>query len=388
MLLPALAHAAPILDDAGFAPYPMDERGREDLQLQVQKHLQSVRHRISRGDHSTALSEINEALAIAPDHPLLIQYAAHIYGTRGSFVLAEDCWIRLNEMDPDNDYYQIGLAGPYIRQGFTKKAEPLLIAALERNPVNVPARFNLALIRKLEKKTGEVQKLLRARSSTEVGQFASWTDGEYQSIVQLLGRRGFNEFATIVLEGKSPENEPVKDPNTTEKLKEVKDHIYRSSQAADEKDWPRTMEALNQARLAGATAPAIYQDLALYAWMNGSHEKARALLESLMTRFPGHPYIPATLGILYLREGIEAEAVLHLKAAVSADPVNAEALFALACAHAQSEENTKARLALERLQRLVKKHPALEISMETDYARALRNNAQLHALLDKIIPKK
>ena len=122
--------------------------------------------------------------------------------------------------------------------------------------------------------------------------------------------------------------------------------------------------------------------------MNGSHEKARALLESLMTRFPGHPYIPATLGILYLREGIEAEAVLHLKAAVSADPVNAEALFALACAHAQSEENTKARLALERLQRLVKKHPALEISMETDYARALRNNAQLHALLDKIIPKK
>lgn len=384
VLLPAAVSGQ---DPAAAASIAMDAGEKTAAEIQAQKHLEQAQHHTSRGNYSAALTEVHDGLSVAPQHPILLQLGAQIYTARGAYILAEDCWNRLKESDPDNDQYQIGLAGIYVRQGFTEKAEPLLDAALQRDPMSVPARFYLAVVRQHEGKTGEAEKLLRARSSIETGQFASWIDGEYQSVLRLLGRRGFNEFSTIALTGSTAENEQGQKRNISEMLKKVKEHIYRSSLAAEEQDWLRAIEELNRARLAGATAPAVYQDLARYAWMSGKHEQARGLLKSLSARHPEQSSIPSALGILCLEDGQTAAAVRHLKAAVSSDPVNAEARFALACAYAQSEEITKSRISLLRLQRLIKKHPGLEISTVPGYAEALRGHAKLHDLMKEIFPE-
>lgn len=388
LLLCALLPAAVSGQNAGGTGASITDAGAQTAgEIQAQKLLEQAQHHAARGNYSAALSAVHEGLGIAPEHPLLLQIGAQIYTARGAYVLAEDCWNRLKEADPDNDQYQIGLAGIYVRQGFTKKAKPMLDAALKRDPMSVPARFYLAVVRQHEGKPGEAEKLLRARSSIETGQFASWIDGEYQSVLRLLGRRGFNEYSAIALTGSAAENEQRQKHNVSEMLKKVKEHIYRSSLAAEEQDWLKAIEELNKARLAGATAPAVYQDLARYAWMSGKHEQSRGLLESLSARHPEQSSIPSALGILCLEDGQTAAAVRHLKAAVSADPVNAEARFALACAYAQSEEITKARISLLRLQRLIKKHPGLEISTVPGYAEALRSHAELHALLKEIFPE-
>lgn len=387
LLLPAAVRAQ-LMTDPGFDPYPVDSGSRTGLEQQVEQHLQSVQHRISRGDYAAALAEINEALSIVPEHPLLLQYAAHIYAARGAYILAEDCWSRLRETDPENGYYATGLAGMYIRQGLMQKAIPFLNAALQQDPLNLPARYNLALVRMSEGADSEVQRLLCARGSAETGKLCSWIAEEHRIIHALLGRERCNRFAALVLEGKLPPDNEALEMQTPEKLKRVSDYTYQSFQAAEENKWGDAILFLKRAREAGAVGPAVSQDLAVYAWMNGSREKSRKLLESLAARFPEHPSITATLGLLCLKEDLAAEAVRHLKEAFRTDPANAEALFALACAYAQMEETTRARMALEKLQRLLKKHPALTISTDEDYAKVLKEHEELNAFLVQLEAQK
>jgi len=386
-LCSVLLFALPVLS-CGQTPQKTGRRasdsGTAGPEQLVQQRVEQAEHYISRGNYTAALSEIHDALTIAPDHPLLLQLAAHIYGARGAYILAEDCWSRLREKDPDNELYQTGLAGMHIRQGSMRPALPLLNAVLRRNPASLPARYNLALFRMTEGKTNEAYKALCARTSSETGQLASWIAEEREVITRLLGRRGFHELARMVLGSRSPGKGADRDARVVEKLRLVADHTFQSFEAAEEENWNGAIAALNQAMQAGAAVPSIQQDVAIYAWRNGNREKARTLLLALTRRFPDQPSIPAELGILCLQEGLDAEAVNHLKAAVLDDPINAQAMLALACAYAKSEETIKARYTLERLQRLLNKHPGLAIDTEQDYAGILRENVKLKSFIEKI----
>ena len=149
----------------------------------IKRHIDHAQGYLMLKMYSDALTEIDEVLAVAPDHKDGLYWQGMIYLDQGKLNEAEPPFLRLVEVDPEQVHAYVHLAWIYRRTTSLEKAVETIQKALELNPKFPIALYNLSCYRAVQGQTEEALKLLgEAITQEKEYRDLARTDSDFDSV--------------------------------------------------------------------------------------------------------------------------------------------------------------------------------------------------------------
>lgn len=296
---------------------------------------------IAAGQVDEAAAKVRDALARFPDHPDLLIRAGHIYTAKRRFFIAEDYWAQLARMFPSNAWAQACWGGVLVRLERWDQAEAVLTNALQMDPDELVARFNLACVQVAMSRTGGAP-TVEILTAAEMGRASAWARDEADVLPRILGERGYAELCRAVLNGtpvRPCEPGPCTEGgdadlavSTRLQLDGVARALWSAFDAGTRRDWTNALAGLSRAEGLGAKAPTVYGEIALCKLHLGREREALEEAGRLVTDHPDQPFLRGLRGQILLEAGKAAEAVQDLRLAQESPRFRVENALTLAAA--------------------------------------------------------
>lgn len=311
--------------------------------------IESTERYLREGQLDRASQELQQALSQAPDHPLLLTWAANLYINRRQFALAESYWARLAELFPTNDWVLTRWGAVLLRAHRPDEAEKTLQRVLQIHPQELVARFNMACLHLLRNRPKEAARLLRDLSLYEIGLLATWIRDDEDILRLLLGAPSFATLCDLVTGSAfAAENTGGSDGQTGAEAaaacaNEVAGALWSAHVALKSGEWSNAVSALDAALRSGARAPVLRRERALALYRSGRLGEALRELSDLTRSNPNLSGLREGYGRLLLESGDPAGAERELALVWKKRPADTESAFALICAYAAQSKVTDAR---------------------------------------------
>ena len=144
-----------------ITPGQLNRDGRRLMKVTIQKHLEYGSGYLELKMYEEAVREAEEALALEPDQPQAIALKSAALWQANRLKEAEPYLARLAEMNPGNSGLLINLAYIRRRTQSLDAAIETLERALQIDPRDALARFNMACYRAVQHRTGEALAFLK-----------------------------------------------------------------------------------------------------------------------------------------------------------------------------------------------------------------------------------
>ncbi len=312
-------------------------------------HVEEAEYLLQHQDLDAASLELQQALAMVPDHATLLRWAADLYTDRGQYAMAESYWARLSEVFPSNAWVCIRWADVLFRINRFDQAEKVLSRALELEPGDLSARYRLACRHLAAGRRGPAQTLLRDLNLNEVIDLATQVCKESEVLQEKLGYDSFSDLCRLILgdlQTDAPETEIATPPETeswTQRLDCVAVALTEARGALASEQWETAVAQLDAALAEGLRIPEARRDRALALYRLGDNGQALKAFAQLNQRNPDLPGVQRTYGLLLLQKRRFTQAAKALTRARRKSPEDVESAFALICAYAAQGKYTDAR---------------------------------------------
>jgi len=342
---------------------------------------------IKAGQWKAAAEELKTALGISPHNPTALQLAGHVALMREQLEYAENCFQQLCKIQPDNSAHLARWAAILLRLKQPQRAGAMLKAAIEQEPNNLVARFNLAVLELSQTNVAAAARALTPRRIEDLGTFATWAAVDDDPFLRaFLSPYQFTQLGQLILAG--GETNAITDISgvqLTENLRNVSSLLWRAHQSIVNGQEQDAIAAIHAARELGSKAPVLTQDSAFYQFRLGDQSDALRELRTLVAQYPKQDAIQTTLGILLLETKQFEASAQAFAAATELAPENYEAAMGGACALAAMGNRAAARSILANL--AARYGNKLNIWLNTSSAASLKNDAELMTWLQELLQK-
>ena len=233
--------------------------------------------RRATGDFAGALTAFKRTIELAPDHLEARYYHSDLLVRNQQLSQARAGFADLLARDPDHVQGGLGLGGLLIRLGESTAAISVLKRAATADPHNPAPHYLLA----------------QAYTESDRPDDARRAQGRFQQLS--AAERHLNQGNIYIRQGA----------------------------------WNKAIDSLRRALASDSTSVEICLRLATVYAQQKRFADARAALEQVLARNPGHRDAYIMLGDLYLHEGMSKEADAHFVRALAIDPDSFAAIYGL-----------------------------------------------------------
>ncbi len=288
-------------------------------------------------DHERAEKELQTLIARHPESSRAQGILAQLLLNRNELAGAERVFNEELKLDPQSVEAMTGLVSIDLARKRTAEARARVDAFLVKHQQSASALVIAAKVYRALGETGKVEEFLKRALSIDASNPAIYALLAEHYISQKRLADAHKEFAAIVkLQPRSVA------ANTMMGL-----ICYAENNLDDAQRWWE--KALQIDSYAAAAA----NNLAwLYAEGRGSLEVALQLAQTAKSKYPALPEVNDTLGWVYYRKDLIAQAVLYLQQSLDLDPNNPTYHYHLGMAYARKGDDAKARRLLETALRL------------------------------------
>ncbi len=330
MCLPAASGPERGIDPESLLSQALPIHEREDLRNSVRwKGFIAAQEAAAGGDWEKARKLVFQLRVMMPDHLMLLEQKARLHELAGEWVDAENAWYELIARQPRRLDLLPELALALLRQERRDDAERVVGVILDRAPRHLEGRWLRALIRlrggRREPEAWSVPEAahLSLRLSAEPRRWVSW-----------LGESAYRELSGFVWSGGLWEADatlPASAGELGEAGRTIAPALVEAEQAMALGQWPRALEAIGRAEIAGASGPLLAAYRAYATGQDGAPAPALRSLDAILRQHPGHPRVRSLRGHLYLALARYAEARDDFASLPADDP---DAIFGRLLAHA------------------------------------------------------
>ena len=373
-----------------FAPPHLRTRPRNSGDDETSRRMAEADRLAGERKWNEAAREVNALLEQYPDDADLLSRAGHYYMMMRAYAVSEGYWSRLAALRPDNAWSVACWGGILVRLGQLTEARAVLEKAHALNGREIVARYHLAC---LSLKDGDIDKaraVLGSMTLLEIGNCATWTRDDAQSLESLLGMDHLRQLCSLVLGGGEAATAGGVDVSGMDvaalqaMLNRAAQDLWTSYQAIQRKDWPSAETNLASAVEHGVHAPAATQGLAYCRVMMNDSPKALAMMRELAESYPDSAFVQLKYGLLCLdleKYDDAATAFLHAHT-ISPDDNEIAVNLAGACVAAGRADD--AWNVLEGIPAADRPGWAGWFNQPRPYARTLKQDARFPAWVTKL----
>jgi tetratricopeptide (TPR) repeat protein len=302
------------------------------------EHVREAEQYIEEENWAGAAEQIDMALLRYPDDVVLMGKAAIIYAMAGNYDEASTLFRVFLQHYPDQVNHLAAWGGVLLRTGQVDQALDMLLRALELDPDNVAARYQMEIYNQMAA-NDELWSLWPRLSLKELSSVVSWLVGEHEELVELLGRAGYERMAGVIMGEDAVGNLEQVKPLTGDLLK-----------AQQKQDYGQVMQLSARLIQLGVQNLWVRIVLAQACFENGREKKAEEIMQLMQRLYPEFYPVWYNGGFVALRMGNYAEAARMYKEALAREE-SGPSMFALACAYAGQGEIDEAWTILKQLKR-------------------------------------
>lgn len=248
------AYTAPAQRHAGTSA------DREELAEQLSLVYSNAQAAFIRGDAREAQQQIEEALKLAGDSPVLQRAAAQIYNNVGSYGLALELWNNLLGEYPNEAELLAERSGTLLLLGREEDAATDLRRAIRFAPANITVRYYQTLAEMRKHDTGAAARVTAGFTGEDVLSFGSRLKLERTLVEKQTYKNGYSDTAKVLLSLADGTDPAAALDRVVHQLELLRPIMGRS-------DWAATIPLLQEIRHAGAGYPGLYYDLALSTYL-------------------------------------------------------------------------------------------------------------------------
>lgn len=278
----------------------------------------------ARQEWASALRAIQQGVWLEPHNTLLLTRGAALAALNRDYNLADDYYRRLLALFPDNLAYLNGRAAVLLRLRRLSEAQRLLDRAASIHPQDLMTRFNRACLR-IARGDGGDDPSWEQLQTGELLMVTNWLDADRGEFEAVLGREGYARLCEILV-----------GPGSAEKVRSLVPLLTRAMRAGAAGEWEQAARALREAKEMGLPAMGLDMSLAQALFEQGQRDEARALMQQLAERYPGHVEVLYNYAYILIQENAFEQALAVLERAQAAAPNHALVTFARACMLAET----------------------------------------------------
>lgn len=329
---------------------PVFERNWTNLTDIPRFYVQEAEYLLEVGDLEAASLELQQALALVPDHPTLLNYAADLYTRREQYALAEIYWARLSELFPSNAWVYARWGEIWFELGRPDEARKAFVWAHRLAPQDTFVRFHLAALYLAAGRAHRAKALLETPSLTEVAEFAGLAKDRGETVADVLGHPVYEELCRIIL-NVEPElgTNLASQISCAERVNVVAERLPRALQSIADQRWTEALEHMDAIVATGLQSPLLEIERARVLLYLGDSAEALRVVSKLVRQRQRSAVIYRIQGAVMLQAGRAREAIPFLERAMEQDPTDVETPLLLLSAYATTGRYTDARDAVRRL---------------------------------------
>ena len=321
----------------------------------AEAYLQRAIQFLQASQTAEALLMLRDGLALNPQNPRLLAYAAILHAQRREFERSVEYFQRFLELDPDNTVVGASYSAVLLRLARFDDAAGVLDRMESLNPENLFVRFNRLVLEFMRERRAHDALWWNQRSRAEILQVVRWMKADEAGLIELLGSRDYDNFCAAIL-----------GPEARLHLADLEQWLTDAESAWTAGDAAAAREARTRTAqyLPGYGVQAA---IAMAAEEAGDVDGALRIREEQARRFP--QWAPATLahGQMVLRLGRRREALALIRQARTLPGLNPHYLdFAFAGALALNGQTGEAQEIFTRLVRTDPKN--FKLWVDTDPA--------------------